>query len=100
MFARRLLQPSDDICHVDVRWYFDLDVYMILVGVQCLDPERRVFLHRGVETFPEFDENVGLQEFPSVLRTPYDMVLVLIRGVVQLTGPHGTSVSRPKVVYT
>lgn len=72
---------------------------MIFISIECFDPERRVFLHRGVEAFPEFGEYIRLEELPSVLRAPHDMVLVLIRGVVQLTGPHGTSVSRPTVVY-
>ena len=73
---------------------------MIFIGVECFDPERRVFLHRAVEAFPEFDEYIRLEEFPAVLGAPYDMVLVLIRGVVQMTSPHGTSVSQPAVCDT
>lgn len=66
---------------------------MVFVGVEAFDPERRVFLHRGKEDFLEFSEYVVLQEFPSVLRAPYDVVLVLVGGMVEVLNPHETSVA-------
>ena len=68
-------------------------MYVILIGVEHFNPQRRIFLHRGVEDFFEFGEHIGLEEFSSVLGAPDDMVLVLIGAVVKLTGSHGTSVS-------
>ena len=56
-----------------------MEMYVIFVSIERFDPERRVFLHRGVEAFPEFDEYIWLEEFPAVLRAPDDMVLMLIR---------------------
>ena len=66
---------------------------MVFVGVECFDPERRIFLHRGKEDLFELLEHVLLQELSSVLSAPDDVVLVLICTVVEVLNPHETSVS-------
>ena len=67
---------------------------MIFVSVHAFNPQRRVFLHRGVEDFLEFAQDVGFQELSSVLGAPDDVVLVLVRAVAEVLNPHETSVAR------
>ena len=67
---------------------------MIFVGIEAFDPKRRIFLHRGIEDLLEFVEYIGLEIFSSVLGAPDDVVLVLIRTVVEVLNPHETSVHR------
>ena len=55
---------------------------MILVGVESFDPERRVFLYRGVQYFFELNQNIRFQYPAAVLGTPDDVVLMLVCGVI------------------
>ena len=93
VFAAGAFQLPDGICHGNVRRYFNLEVYVVFIGVEAFDPERRIFLHRGIEDFLEFGEHVGFEELPSVLSAPDDVVLVLVCRVVEVLNPHETSVS-------
>lgn len=69
-------------------WYggigtnFNSDVYMIFIRVYSLDPECGIFLCCSVENLLKFWKNVGLKEFPAILSTPDDMVLMFVCWVV------------------
>ena len=63
---------------------------MILVGVDSLDPERRIFLYGTVENLLEFGEHIGFEYLSAVFGTPHNMVLMSVGGVIERPNPHGT----------
>ncbi len=92
------LELADGICHCDVRRYLHLYVDMVFIGIHTLDPERRILFAGLVQAFLERRFHILFQYFSSPSRSPHNMVLVLIGGVVETGDPHGTSVPRSTVV--
>ena len=98
--ARFDFECLHDGCNSDVRRYFDLDVYMIFVGIERMDVERRILLDYRVTGGLELFFDVLLQPFPSVASSPYEVILRLVCAVIQLPDSHGTSVPPPSAVCT
>src|SRR3989344_4436920 len=66
-------------------------MYMVFIGIHCLDEERRIFLARGIQICLECCFDIGLEPPPSVLCAPDDVVLEFVCAVIQRSRTHGTS---------
>ena len=64
---------------------------VILIGIDRLDEERRIFLARGIEAFLEGGFDVGFQPFSAIFGAPDDVILQLVGAVVERFCLHATS---------
>jgi hypothetical protein len=75
-----------------------LKVEMVLIDVEGMNVERRIFLRDGVERTDEHIFDVGLEELAAVLRAPDDVVLVLVGTMVEALNSHAAIVARRSAV--
>ena len=82
------LQSLHDGGNGEVGRYLDLEMHMVVVGVERMDVGGGVFLGGRIEVFPQRLPNVRLEVFPAISRAPYDAVLDSVLAVVQAPGSH------------
>ena len=73
---------------------FDLEMEMIVIDIEGMNVERRIFLGDGIERANENVFDVGFEEFAAVFSAPNDVILMLIGTVVEALNSHAASVAR------
>ena len=63
-------------------------VDVVITGIGSFDTERRILFLYCFETMENFAFNVWLNVFPSIPRTPYEVILDFVDGVVEGSGSH------------
>jgi len=66
----------------DIWRYFNLDMDMILINIDCVNVERRIFFNSFVKAFEQLRFYVFFQILSAISGTPDYVILVLVSGVI------------------